>query len=993
MHKKILASAIRTAIGFTAATMMLPVMAQDDASNKEIDAKKTGESELIEEVYVTGSRIARAGYDTMQPASSLDKDFFDANGYTNVADALNSLPMMVPSGTSLAESDPNNVGQSFADFYGLGSQRTLTLVNGRRVVAANAPTAFGATGGLQVDLNSLPTALIERVDVVSVGGAPIYGSDAIAGTINVILRDDFEGVETEFSSGFAQGENDAGDHKASITFGQNFAEGRGNVVASYEYNKADAVLMNDRAFTGDYYYFFENPESEGPDDGIVDKIFDKGRSIAVLTEEGIPTATGGLPLFAFGLNMTDEDGNPIGFGADGHLTQINIGEPSGNIINFIGGDGLLLQNYDSVRAPIERNLFNTMGHYDLTDRVQAYAEINYYTAESSDPNAQPFYQSGIFGGDSAALPLSIDNPYLNARDRELLTANGIPAGGTFYLHKGMNDLSQSGRTGGENEMFRYVLGLKGDLDLAGRDWTWDFTYNKGETSSTTSRTQLVQANYEKAIDVTTDANGNIVCVSADPDCVPLNVMGTVTDQAAISYVTTQGVTWGDLEQEIISLNTSGDVIDLPAGPLSMGFGYEMRDEFSAFRPDDFMRQGLGRSAALSPLSGGFDTKEFYTEALIPVLPADLIPTLEGMEIEGAWRNVDHSQAGDDDTWSVGTRIMFDIPVVGALTLRGNVTESIRAPAVTEALLPLSETFSSANDPCDERYVGQGENPAQRRANCEAEAAAAGYTYDPNSYQSEIVNATKEGFTGGNPDLLNERADASTWGFVWAPGFTEGLELTVDWVNIDIEDAIEQLSLTVLMEACYDGDQGNVACDNFTRDENFQINGFTTGFRNAGFYNFRGVQSDLTYNFDLANWSVPGSFDVSMKAFHIKEQQFSVTGKDLEVDAGEIGYSDWQGQFSLAYNLDNLTASWQTQYIGEANVDNDDTAESRDIPVVPEYWLNNAYVGYQFNDNLRASLSVRNVFDEEPPTGVNSFTAIGLYDILGRYVTAGVSYNF
>lgn len=992
MKKNLLSAAVRNAIGFTAAAIMLPAIAQESVNDSATE--KAEDKVLIEEVYVTGSRIARAGYDTMQPASSLDKNFFDTNGYTNLSDALNSLPTMVASGTNLAESDPNNVGQAFADFYGLGSQRTLALVNGRRVVSANAPTAFGATGGLQVDLNSLPTALIDRVEVVSIGGAPIYGSDAIAGTINVILRDDFEGVETEFSSGFAHGENDAGDHKASITVGQNFAEDRGNIVASYEYNKTDAVLMNDRAFSRDYYYFFENPESEGADDGIVDRIFDKGRSIAVLTQEGIPTPGAGLPLFALGVNqMVDGDGNPVGFGADGRLTQLDLGVPSGSIINFIGGDGLLLQDYDSLRAPIERHLFNTLGHFDITENIQAYAELNYYTAESSDPNAQPFYQSGIFGGDSAALPVSIDNPYISAADRQLLLDNGIPDGGVFYLHKGMNDLSQSGRTGGENEMFRYVLGVKGDLSLAGRDWNWDFTYNKGKTESTTSRTQLVQENYERALDVTTDSSGNIVCVSADPDCVPLNILGTVTDQAAIDYVTTQGVTWGDLEQEIISLNFGGEVVDLPAGPLSMAFGYELRDEFSSFKPDEFMRLGLGRSAALSPLSGGFDTKEFYTEALIPVLPGDLIPMLDGMEIEGAWRNVDHSQAGQDNTWSVGTRIMFDIPTFGALTLRGNVTESIRAPAVTEALLPLSETFSFANDPCDERYVGQGENPAQRLANCQAEAAAAGFDYDPNSYQSEIVNASKEGFTGGNPGLLNERADASTFGFVWAPGFAEGLELTVDWVNIDIEDAIEQLSLTILMEACYDGDQGNSACDNFVRNENFQIADFTTGFRNAGFYNFRGVQSDLTYNFELSNWSIPGSFDLGMRAFHIKEQQFSVTGKDLEVDAGEIGFSDWKGQFSLAYNLDNFSARWQTQYTGEANVDNDDTPESRDIRVVPDYWLNNAYVGYQFNDNLQASLSVRNVFDEEVPEGVNSFTAIGLYDIIGRYVTAGVSYKF
>lgn len=993
MKKNLLSTAIKAALGFTAAAMLVPVYAQEITSETEKEVKKV-DAELMEEVYVTGSRIARAGYDTMQPATTLGQDFFETNGYTNVSDALNSLPMMSPSGTSLAESDANNVGQSFADFYGLGSQRTLTLVNGRRVVSANAPTAFGATGGLQVDLNSLPTALIDRVEVVSVGGAPIYGSDAIAGTINVILKDDFEGVETEFSSGFAEGENDAGDHMASITFGQNFAEGRGNVVASYEYNKTDAVLMNDREFTRDYYYFFENPESEGPDDGIPDRIFDKGRSIAVLTQEGVPTAINYAPLFALDYNViSDANGNPLGFGADGQLTPLNLGEPSGNIINFIGGDGLLLQDYDSIRAPIERHLFNTMGHYDLTDSIKAYAEINYFTAESSDPNAQPFYQSYIFSGDSSALPVSINNPYLSAQDRQTLIDNGIPSDGVFYLHKAMNDLSQSGRTGGENEMFRYVLGVKGDFSLAGRDWNWDFSYNKGKTESTYASTELIQENYEKALDVTTDANGNIVCVSGDPDCVPLNILGTVTDQAAINYVTTKGRTYGELEQEIVSLNVGGDLIELPAGPLAMAFGYEIRDEYSAFRPDDFMRQGLGRSAALSPLSGGFDTKEFYTEVLVPVIPADLIPMVEGMELEGAWRNVDHSQAGNDDTWSVGTRLMMDIPVMGSVTLRGNVTESIRAPAVTEALLPLSETFSFADDPCDADYIGQGENPAQRLANCQAEAAAAGFDYDPNSWQSEVDDGTKTGLTGGNPDLLNERADASTFGFVWAPGFAEGLELTVDWVDIDIENAIESLSLTILMEACYDGEQGNEACDNFVRDENFQIVDFTTGFRNAGFYNFRGVQSDLTYNFDLNSWSIPGSFDLGMKAFHIKEQQFSVSGKDLEVDAGEIGYSDWQGQFSLSYTLENLTANWQTQYIGKANVDNDDTAETRDISVVPEYWLNNAYVGYQFNDNLKASLSVRNVFDEAPPTGVNSFTAIGLYDVIGRYVTAGVSYKF
>lgn len=980
-----------------AAAISMPVAlaSAQESGEQESGAQAVTEPEMIEEVIITGSRIPRAGFDTMQPATTIGQDFFELSGYTNVSDALNSLPMMIASGTSLAESDANNVGQSFADFYGLGSQRTLTLVNGRRAVASNAPTAFGATPGLQVDLNALPTALIDRVEVVSVGGAPIYGSDAIAGTINIILKDDFEGVETEFSSGFAEGENDAGDHMASITIGQNFADDRGNIVTSFEYNKTDAVLMNDREFTRDYYYFFSNPESDNTKpDGIPDNIFGKGRAIPIITQEGIPTVAASFPLFKPNRNViTDANGNALGFGADGRLTPLNIGTPTASRVTFMGGDGLLLQDYDSIRAPIERHLFNALGHFDLTDTITAFAEVNYFSAESSDPNSQPFYQSAQFSGDSAALPISINNPYLSAEDRQTILASGALEDGVFYLHKGMNDLSQSGYTGGENEMFRYVLGLRGEFTLADQDWNWDLSYNKGKTESVSEGTQLVQENYEKALDVTTDGNGNIVCVSGDSDCVPLNVLGIVTDQAAIDYVTTVGRSYGDLEQEIISANLGGSIIDLPAGPLSMAFGYEMRDEVSGFRPDDFLRQGLGRSAALSPLAGGFDTKEFYTEFLVPLIPSDLIPVVSGVELEGAWRNVDHSQAGKDDTWSVGTRIMLDVPVMGSLTLRGNITESIRAPAITEALLPRSETFSSANDPCDADHIGRGNAQDKRLANCIATAAALGFDYDPNSFQSEIDDGTKRGFTGGNPDLLNERAEASTFGFVWAPGFVEGLELTVDWVNIDIEQAIETLSLVTLMEACYDGDQGNEACDSFVRDSNFQVIDFTTGYKNAGFSNFRGVQSELSYNFDLVNWNVPGNFDLGLIAYHIKEQQFSVTGTDLEVDAGEIGFSDWQGRLSLTYSLDNLTASWQTQYIGKAIVSNDDTPESRDILGPPEYFLNHAYFGYQVNDNLKASLSIRNVFDEEPPTAVNSFSALGVYDVIGRYVTAGVNYKF
>jgi len=838
----------------------------------------------------------------------------------------------------------------------------------------------------------MPTALINRIEVVSVGGAPIYGSDAIAGTINVILKDDFEGFEVDLSAGWAEGENDGSDYKASFTLGTNFAQDRGNIVMSFERNKTDAILMNDRPFTKDYYHFYGNPDSKGPNDGITDRIFGKGRSIAILTKQGVPTPRD-RTAFLGDNGIKDAEGNTLGFGDDGRLRPIVFGKPTSSAVNFIGGEGLLLQDYDSIRAPIERDLFNALGHFNINNHVELYGELNYYTAESSDPNAQPFYQYANFGGDSSGLPISIDNPYISAEDRAALIASGIPNDGVFYLQKAMSDLSRGGRTGGENEMLRLVAGARGDFTVASRDFSWDFSYNRGKSESVSNRTQLVQSNYEKALDVVESEDGSIACRSGG-DCVPLNPMGIVTDNAAISYVTTQANTYGELTQDIISLSGSGELFDMHGGAMAVAIGVEKRDEEASFMPDDFLREGLGRTAALSPLSGAFDTTEGYFETLLPILGSGVVPTLDGIEIEGAWRHVDHSQSGSDQTWTYGARFMFDIPVVGRLVFKAAETESIRAPALTEALLPLSQSFSGANDPCDRDHIDKGESPARRLENCKAEAASAGFTYDPNSYESEIDDATKKGFKGGNEGLVNERAESSTWGVIWQPGFVDNMEMSVDWVNIDINEAIVKLSLTTLMEACYDGLQGNSACNDFTRDENFQVTTFETGFRNAGFYNFRGVDIKFNYNFTLQElMSVPGEFDLRVNAFHIKEQQYSVTGKDLTINRNEIGFSKWKGSIDLAYTLEDLTVSWRSIYIGSAVVSTDDKAETRDIPRVPDYWRHNAYAKYSINENLSASLSVRNIFDEEPPTAVNSFAAVGVYDVIGRYVTAGVKYKF
>jgi iron complex outermembrane recepter protein len=953
--------------GVFAASLSLSGVALGQAETTEEEAEK-----VLETVIVTGTRLERSSFDTTQPSTSFDSEFILNNGF-------------------------NNVGQTYANLYNLGSQRTLTLINGRRTVSGNAPTAFGATGGSQVDLNTIPTSLVERVEVVSIGGAPIYGSDAIAGVINVLMKRDFEGFEVDFGSGSAADGGDAWEHRMGVTAGFNFAGGRGNIAFGYEYNKTDAVLYNDRDYTRDYYYDFDNPDYDADDPSTgTRKYYAQGRSIPIVTKAGVPGSGPGPVLFAFGIGYLTNPatGKALTFDDNGRLTDFNLGKATGNAITFEGGEGLLLQDYGSIRAPIERHLANVFGRYDITDNVSAFWEANIFNGQSSDPNAQPFYQSALFGGTSTSLKIPLSNPYIDPADRALLVASG--AGESIWLQKAMDDLAQSGATEGETDTVRLIGGFEGQFELMSRDFNWDISYNRGVSESESNSTQLVEDKYREALDVEVNDAGEIVCSSGNAACVPLNILGIVTDKAAIDYVTTQGYETGKITQNVFQANLSGDIISLPGGPMQVGVGYEQRKETGDYRPDYFLANGLGRTAALAPLSGGFDTKEWYVETIIPLVDPSWLPILTAVEIEGAYRDVDHSNSGRDDTWNIGARIVLDIPVVGEVTLRGNVTEAVRAPSIVELFLPQSETFSFANDPCDPRYLDSGPSPDTRRATCLAEAQASGASYDPLTFESVIVNASQQGFTGGNPNLENEGSEASSLGVVYRPAFTDDLVVSLDYLDIELTNAIEALGLGTLMASCYDsGNLGSAPCRSFSRDENFQVNNFLTGQTNAGFSNLKAYQLNFSYSFDLS--FIPGVFSLNGGAFHIKEDEFSVTGIESDVNdvRGLIGNSDTRVNLGLSYLMQNWRFNWQTAYMSDAVKAKDIPDRFYDVPSVDDYWLHTVTVGHTFGaaDNIDVRLAVRNVFDEEPPYGINSLGVNGIYDLVGRYATGSITVRF
>lgn len=251
-------------------TALLPA-----ARAQQPDQSGTTDGDVLEEIVVTGSRITRAGFDTLQPATVIDSEFFTMRGFDNAAQALNELPQFgIPGSSNQGGQDSRNVGQNIVNLFGLGSQRTLTLINGRRTVGQNTPnfSGGGAAPGLQVDLNIIPTGLIERIETIETGGAPIYGSDAVAGTVNVILKDDYEGLEMDFQGGINEG-GDGESWRYRSLLGSNFSDGRGNVVISMEWNEQTALDASDRPDLVNSPAFVPNPRDTGPSDGIVDSIF------------------------------------------------------------------------------------------------------------------------------------------------------------------------------------------------------------------------------------------------------------------------------------------------------------------------------------------------------------------------------------------------------------------------------------------------------------------------------------------------------------------------------------------------------------------------------------------------------------------------------------------------------------------------------------------------------------------------------------------------
>ncbi len=993
-------------VSLTALTIAAsPARAQSTMTRSE----DSGVTDVQSDIVVTGSRIRQVSPDVPQPIAVLGGAELRDRGFTNASDALNELPVTGIGNTPTGNQDAQSAGRNYINLFGLGSNRTLTLVNGRRFVSSNitagssapaagATTATAAPAGEQVDLNLIPIGLIDRVELVESGGSAAYGSDAIAGVVNIIMKKNFSGLEISAQSGVSR-LGDAATHDARLTAGTGFLGGRGNIAFNAEYSQTSPLRYSDRAATAAFPAYATNPLNRTSTDGIPGAILIFDRRLPEVTAGGLPVLTNSSALSQIITIPTASGRVPAQFAPDGTLVPYNPGTfYSASVAS--GGDGFNLAPFTSLQTPVTRSLFTLLGNYEFSSRVRLFIEGTVALSRAKEPANQPLFNTALIGGLNGAVPVSINNPFLGTQARSLLQGQGI---NSFFLSRLSGDVIGSAPSTARTETYRGVVGLEGDLPVFGRNWHWDVAFNRGHVSGYASNPGVIQTRFTYAVDPVRDAaTGRIVCnvtlanpASSDPnirDCQPLNLFGAgAPSQAARDYLSNEFSTRYEVDQTNVVANLGGDLLKLPAGAVKLNFGYEYRRSSLAIRPDDATRTGIGRGSAVLPVSGGVHSHEGYVEGLLPIAGNDFtLPLLQSLDVTAAYRYVDNSRAGTNSAWSVGGKW---VPLRG-LSLRATRSRSFRAPGILELFSPQVTASTIASDPCDAQNITGGVSPQNRQTNCRAAFQRLGL---PTNFAltSNVQAIALPVLSGGNPDLANETSDSYSLGGTLEPRFIPGFRVAADYVRTDIRNAISTFTLTSILSTCYDSPGGAEACNSFTRAANGQISSGRIGYINAGYTNFSGLTVTAQYDMkldDLLRTSGIGRLLAKVDYYHLYKLETSIAGNgfDLNDDRGEIGNPTDSWKVELLYRNRGLYIDWTADWMSRSRFNNAFTTETRNILAVDSYILNNVVVGAMIDSTFNLKFGINNVFDAKPPYGT---AGERVYDLIGQTFFVGLTKRF
>lgn len=939
---------------------------------------------VVEEVIVTGSRIARRDYDANSPIVTVGEETLQKTGSVTVDTALTQMPQFVAATGSTTNSN-NNGGQANVQLRGLGRARTLVLLDGRRLPPA------GSDGS--VDLNSLPSALIQNVEIITGGASAVYGSDAVAGVVNLRTRTSFEGFEFNAQYGVSE-KGDAADYKMSVIAGGKFAEDRGRFLFSAEYAERESVLVSDRDWT------FGNARDAILPEGWV--------TFAVANQPSQAAIDAVFGRYGIGAGVV-RPANNFGTNADGTLfstglVAANYRGPTDSEIVFRTGSQILAdgRRFKFLQIPLERYSIYSRVNYDLAENVRSYLQVLYtHNTASIQLNPAPI------PGNRGISGIPVTNPFIPADLRALLAARPNPTA-TFDLSKRFDQFGGR-RSTSSYETFQVVGGVKGALPIM--DWTYELSATYG--SNSVIRTQYPAQSVSALLTlVRAPDGGRSICEGG------YNPFGdTPTSAACTNYINKRPKSLVQIDQEVLEANVQGGLFDLPAGELRFAAGASYRKDGFTTDPDPLIAAADILAASGAYFKGSTAVTEGYVETLVPLL-RDL-PFIQELSADLGFRLSDYNSIGRVQTYKAD----FSWKVVDTLRLRGGYERAIRAPNIGELFEPqtrgttiigLAGNFGSG-DPCDIRGA------YRRSAQGASVRSLCLQTGVPTSVIDTFSNSQQSApnLAGGNPDLQEETADTYSVGAVWSPQFSsplfENLSVSVDYYSIKVKDAVGQITASLILARCYNADGksnpnyelDNFFCSNITRDASGQLFEVRELARNLGGYRTAGIDAQIDWRFGLGAIGLSddyGSLDFNFAGTYLDSFKIQSLPADPFLDyAGTIGNGqvdpvaisrpEWKFVVDAGYSLGPVDLGLRWRYIGKmssaANVGT--TGTSPGIPAVSYFDFN---ARYKLRENLVLWGVVNNLADKTPPVfPVAGSTDLAAYDAIGRRITVGLKASF
>ena len=949
-----LTKSIRLAMAFGAVTTALAsgsVLAQET---------ETPDDKAVEKISITGSRIKSQNYESASPVSITSDVEIKLSGFTRIEDLLNTLPQIEAGQTSFIANGAS--GTANLDLRGLGPTRTLVLVNGRRLPA-------GGVYSQSPDINQIPAALVKRVEVLTGGGSSTYGADAVAGVVNFVMDDDFEGFEMTFGASGYQHDNsnkyiqskmdarnfsyptgnsdiDGRAYNFDITIGGDFADGKGHAVAYGTWRRNDELRQEAR----DYSSCALNATASSCG----------GSGNAV------------IPNFYIG------DIDPVTGGQDDYEfwtldANSNFIPSSGNLYNYAPINHFM--------RPDERYSLGAFVDYEINDHVRPYFEVMFMR----DRTAAQIAESGTFF--SEQYDIDVSSPLLNDAQRaQLMNRFGLGLDDQFSVYIGKRNTEGGARASVlEHNNFRLVLGTAGDIN---DNWSYDTSIMYGSSSSSAA---YINDFFGPRIATALDTD---LC-AATAGCVPYEVFTYqgITPEAA-KTLTGVAILNGVASETVLNAYVTGETgFTVPSAndPIAVVVGYEYRKSEFERIADEVFAQGLllGQGGTTSSIVGGFSVNEIFAEAKVPLMQGK--SGAEDLSLDLGYRYSDYDTSGAVSTYKIGA----NYAPVEELKIRASYNRAVRAPNVADLFAPQSTGLWNGTDPCS------GTTPVLTAAQCANTGVTAAQYGNIGASPASQYN----GLFGGNPNLDPEIADTYTFGIVALP--IEDLQFSIDYWDIKLEDVIGAVGAQLTVEQC--GLTGNAAfCDNIVRSSSGSLWRGADGYVQATNINlasrhWQGWDVTGNYELELGEGTLTAKFVGTLMT---KKEYVPLPGNDTanydcvdEVSVDCFAQPEWRHSFNVSYTTgDWWTVDAKWRYYGQVSYSGtQDTLLVADGGIKAQSYLD-LKASFDVTENVGLLFGMNNVLDKEPPMvgttiSSNANTVAGYYDSLGRYLHASVTVKY